>query len=238
MKTNLKPLIDEGYRYFAIDGSENANGVIVEKFKVPDDAKNFYETTQYVIYTADRLVEMLPDFFEIKEDSELDLTQILKDCPEGTPLYSPIFGEVKLKFVHEYNSPYPIEVIVSAIGPIKPENLPGIKYFTADGKYWGCYANDECLLFPSKDCRDWSQFVPPMPEHEPEQKPAHNFRPFDRVLVLDSDYGRWWAEFYSYYQGGDYPHVCVGGSSWQYCIPYEGNEHLNGTICEPKSGKV
>lgn len=149
-KTNLKPLIDEGYRYFAIDDSEDGlNGAIMGKFKVYDDAKNFYMDTLYVIYTADRLVKLYPDFFEIKEESasELDLTQVLKDCPEGTKLYSPLFGEVTL-----------FEIIDTPQRIIKVrDNRKVFWHFKEDGRYYNI-EESECLLFPSKGCRDWSTF--------------------------------------------------------------------------------
>ena len=89
----------------------------------------------------------------------LNLIEILKGCPAGTPLFSPIFGDVELSKVWEDNRTYPIEVMATPIGSTAQQ----IKCFAGDGKYLGCYANDDVLLFPSKDCRDWTDFVPPMP---------------------------------------------------------------------------
>lgn len=37
----------------------------------------------------------------------MNIAKILKNCPEGTKLYSPIFGELELVYIKD-NSPYPI----------------------------------------------------------------------------------------------------------------------------------
>ena len=82
-------------------------------------------------------------------NENLDLTEILKDCPEGTKLYSPIFGDVELVNVYNDNDgDYPIEVRSS------DNALDG---FTKDGRIFADY-DGECTLFPSKDQRDWSKF--------------------------------------------------------------------------------
>ena len=77
----------------------------------------------------------------------LNLVEILKDCPKGTKLYSPIFGDVKLVKVYN-DGDYPIEVKLS---DDKSEA------FTKDGKLFTEY-NGECTLFPSKYQRDWDKF--------------------------------------------------------------------------------
>lgn len=57
------------------------------------------------------------------------------------------------------------------------------------------------------------------------------FKPYDRVLVRDSDTEQWRADFFSHMKNGW--HVCTG-TICQYCIPYEGHEHLIGTTDKPK----
>lgn len=57
-----------------------------------------------------------------------------------------------------------------------------------------------------------------------------NFKPFDKVLVRDSDKYTWSAELFSFYRTKhSYPFRCIG-NAYSQCIPYEGNEHLLGTI--------
>lgn len=80
----------------------------------------------------------------------LDLTEILKNVPKGTKLYSTTHGDICFKFINYNDSVYPI---------VCYEN--GNEYhFTKEGKYHYNY-NGECVLFPSKEQRDWSKFKLP-----------------------------------------------------------------------------
>lgn len=83
-------------------------------------------------------------------NENLNLAEILKDCPKGTKLYSTIFGEVE--FV-DCDNLYQIVVAKES------------KYycFTSEGAFIFKnikYNLGECALFPSKDQRDWSKFNP------------------------------------------------------------------------------
>lgn len=61
----------------------------------------------------------------------------------------------------------------------------------------------------------------------------HQFKPWQPVLVRDSDVLIWKANFFSHYRKDrEYPFVCVWGS-YRQCIPAEGNEHLIGTNNSP-----
>ena len=78
----------------------------------------------------------------------MDLTKLLKD-KEGIELYSPIFGKCKLYKVNN-NGPYPIDVI---------DNNKLCHQFTKEGYYlYNVNLNPECLLFPSKEKRNWDNF--------------------------------------------------------------------------------
>jgi hypothetical protein len=88
----------------------------------------------------------------------LDLVKILAGCPKGTLLYSTIHGDVKFSGINDKEDGYPIRVGF-AIG----EHIGGAS-FTSDGLYFGCCSKAECVLFPSKDCRDWSLFKHPQQE--------------------------------------------------------------------------
>ena len=57
-------------------------------------------------------------------------------------------------------------------------------------------------------------------------------KPFDKVLVRDSKSSKWRANLFGY-KSMDEPYYCVY-ASWNYCIPYEGNEHLLGTTKDVK----
>lgn len=61
------------------------------------------------------------------------------------------------------------------------------------------------------------------------------FKPFDKVLVCLGEGSRWSAAFFSFYDKGlTYPYYAMGLSCYKYCIPYEGNEHLNGSKFKPE----
>lgn len=81
----------------------------------------------------------------------MNIAEILKYCPKGTKLYSTIFGEVIFKRVSSDKN-YPIKV--------KNWNNETC-VFTEEGKYLSPYKG-ECLLFPSKDQRDWNEFKIPV----------------------------------------------------------------------------
>lgn len=52
-----------------------------------------------------------------------------------------------------------------------------------------------------------------------------------KVLVRDSQSTKWLPAIWGFYNEDscDYHYEVVGGNSFSYCIPYEGNEHLRGT---------
>ena len=65
-----------------------------------------------------------------------------------------------------------------------------------------------------------------VPDNEPQ------FKPFEKVLVRDSDGQVWHISLYeSCGNGGFY---VLHGIYYKQCIPYEGNEHLIGTTGKPK----
>lgn len=59
-------------------------------------------------------------------------------------------------------------------------------------------------------------------------KPKCEFKPFDKVVVRDTEYSTWCADFFSHIDV-DYRYACVG-ATWSFCIPYnEETAHLLGT---------
>lgn len=84
-------------------------------------------------------------------NKNIDLVEILKDCPRGTKLYSTIHGEVKFEgIINDKNYP-----IVFKYSDIACEYYIGS--VTKDGRHKSKYCG-ECTLFPDKDQRDWSKF--------------------------------------------------------------------------------
>lgn len=66
-------------------------------------------------------------------------------------------------------------------------------------------------------------------------KPEHEFKPFERVLVRDDYDCTWELDFFSRKAGGDVElkYMCLT-TAWKFCIPYESNEHLLGTRNDPE----
>ena len=150
----------------------------------------------------------------------IDLTKILKDCPKGTKLYSPICGEVDFKEVGS-DEKY---IIVTKKGVYKYK-------FTEKGF---CYADEgeECLLFPSKEQRDWSEFTAPW--YKKDRFDPKTLQPFDKVLVYDIyDICEGWAcALCSHIRESEYPYSTSSGS-FKVCIPYnDETKHLIGTTDE------
>ena len=154
-------------------------------------------------------------------NENIDLTKILKDCPKGWKLYSPLCGEVKFDSITE-NSEFPITVLNETMGI----------YLTREGTYCTGIEEAECILFPSKDQRDWSKFTAPW--YKKDKFDPKTLKAFDRVLVRHECYHRWRCEFYSYIHddNGSYPYVAISGA-YKRCIPYnEETKHLVGTTEE------
>ena len=232
-----------------------------------------------------------------------NIAEILKDYPKGTKLYSPLCGECELSDEVNELEVYPITVYS------KDSESSLYFTFTKDGRYSAFTKNGECLLFPSKDNRDWETMrkkptfkpgnivvtvcdgiaildrpredisevwsyvanlntygtlytfethgVPVRlanmyeiyrlsrklaEEHlvynsekniiEPEKK-EHVFQPFEQVLVRDRDTDPWRPDIFSRMEDSQvYRYGCLRTVCSQ-CIPYKGNEHLNGTTDKP-----
>ena len=147
-------------------------------------------------------------------NEKLNLVEILKDCPKGTKLYSPVWGEVYFEKIlgHPY---YAISI----------NTISGNKCLTKEGCY--IIADDtECIIFPSQDQRDWSKFKPKKPKFDPT-----TLKPFEKILGRDEDNQKWNCGFFSHKNefNNAYPYRCVG-TPYTYCIPYnEDTMYLVGT---------
>lgn len=149
----------------------------------------------------------------------MNIAKILKDFPKGTKLYSSLFGELELIDVKN-SRPYPI-----ICRETQQDGAVRIREFTKDGKMLASDA--EHTLFPSRDQRDWDKFEMTDQEAKPQ------FKPFDKVLVRDSDHSKWECDIFSHLGDKEGIFVCIS-DWWRQCIPYEGNEHLLGTTIKPE----
>ena len=63
----------------------------------------------------------------------------------------------------------------------------------------------------------------------PDDTPACEFKPFDKVLVRNSSEQCWRANIFSHFSAEDEEYDCISGA-WDYCIPYnDDTAHLLGT---------
>ena len=221
----------------------------------------------------------------------INLVNILKHCPKGTKLYSPIFGEVTLYSVNNR--------IIDVIATKYNDETTHIE-FSRLGRLILGYSNAECVLFPSKDQRDWSKFqIPakrgdimmfidksavfmidtkkdtytdtiayagnnidfkigehifrsyiPASEDMKEElfaaideagyewdgktlKKKPQFKPFEKVLIRDSEEEKWRCTLYSHFEPSGIYHHSTNSGAYKMCIPFEGNEHLVGTTNNP-----
>ena len=154
-------------------------------------------------------------------NENIDLTKILKDCPEGTKLYSTIHGEVTLIDSNDTSQHYPISVRL---------NDKKVEIFTYEGKLLNKF-DGECILFPSKDQRDWSKFTAPW--YEKERFDPKTLKPFDKVLVSDEHHTRWRCSFFSHIVDQVHYKYFTSDSCYKFCIPYnDDTKHLVGTTDE------
>ena len=156
----------------------------------------------------------------------IDLTKILKDCPKGTKFYSTIYGEIEVTIISNDNN-YPIRIFCPTI--TKDIIVPLCK-LTKEGKYNNQF-NGECILFPSREQRDWSKFTAPW--YKKDKFDPKTLKPFDKVLVRDDMSHTWKCNLFSnIIKDGSYPYKCVG-NAYTYCIPYnDDTKHLVGTTEE------
>ena len=219
----------------------------------------------------------------------INLVNILKHCPKGTKLYSPVYGEVVLDSVQS-----------KSIYTLAKTNNGAtlVVEFTRLGRLHYEFSNSECVLFPSIDQRDWDKFRIPakkgdimmfddksavfmidamtddyvtiiayvdkystfrtggqmllnyIPASEDmkkkffdamdkagytwdgktlRKKQKSQFKPFEKVLVRDSESDKWRCAFYSHFEPSGIYHYVTTSGVYAICIPFEGNENLLGT---------
>lgn len=83
-------------------------------------------------------------------ETEINIVEILKDKPQGTKLYSSACGKCKLEEVDDKS--FKISFYNSKFGFMNG----GEGYLDKNGKL---YDDGECVVFPSKEMRDWSKFT-------------------------------------------------------------------------------
>ena len=153
-------------------------------------------------------------------NENINLCEILKDCPKGTKLYSKIHGNVALYRVDYNRELFYNGILYECLSNNDIEFIPEDKLYDKD--------KGEYILLPSKDQRDWSKFKCPKPKFDPK-----TLQPFDKVLILDT-YDVWQIELFSHIRGmkTDLWYQCLN-DYYSICIPYnDETKHLVGTTDE------
>ena len=151
-------------------------------------------------------------------NEKIDLTKILKDCPKGWKLYSSVYGDVSFQGIGDLV--YPIQV---------SNKRAGVVLLSEKGRF--LIGVGECILFPSKDQRDWSKFTAPW--YKKEKFDPKTLKPFDKVLVSDEHHTRWRCNFFSHIVDQFNYKYFISDSCYKFCIPYnDDTKHLVGTTDE------
>ena len=153
-------------------------------------------------------------------NENIDLAKILKNCPKGTKLYTTIWGEVNFVGISEN---------VCSLYPIRIYNEYDYVGLTKDGRYLINRKGAECILFPSKEQRDWSKFTAPW--YNKNKFDPMTLKPFDKIIARVEG-GIWFCELLSFIEQG---RNLIKGfvSYYNYCIPYnDETKHLVGTTEE------
>ena len=146
-------------------------------------------------------------------NENLNLVELLKNCPKSTVFYSPLLGECEFDHV----SPNYVYVMNCGIG----------RMFNNNGTFaYGGIISKEPMLYPSYKERDWSKFKIMQPKFNPK-----TLQPFDKVLARDTDNGEWSAMLFSHINNRGW--IKASGYTWKQIIPYnEETKHLVSTTEE------
>ena len=165
-------------------------------------------------------------------NEKLNLVEILKNVPKGTRLWSPVIGDCTFVEIDEKNKRGEDKKIGEGEEsyPIRCSTLNENDEWTfgSDGSFTN-YDSAECVLFPSKENKDWSTFKIPNKKHK-------HFESYQKVLIKDKFMPKyfWVAAVYSHFDELTNKHYLVG-ADWaedDEIISYDGNEDKLGKIVE------
>lgn len=165
-------------------------------------------------------------FVEAKDEQpqELNLCEILKNCPNGELFWSPLLGDVKLYDIDEEAKTIDVTTKGLATWEINANGTITIDDITSE----------VIMLYPSREQRDWTKVKY---EKKKEKFDPKTLKPFDKVLSR-YDGGCWSANLFSHIEeeNNKYRSTCsfvCNGSLVKFCIPYnDDTKYLVGTTDE------
>lgn len=150
----------------------------------------------------------------------MNLCEKLAGCPKGTKLWSPLFGECEFVALGEDMETYPDDYIVVDCDEM------GRTTFDKHGHYFS--STEECMLFPSRENRDWDSWECPKPKVE--RFDPETLQPFDKVLVRDDNSQVWQPALFAWRGVEDYYSVTCNNlwnEPFRCAIPYnDDTKHL------------
>ena len=152
-------------------------------------------------------------------NENIDFTKILENCPVGWEFWSDNYGNVRFNCI---NKSYDRPIFVKRTDG-------GNAYYTKEG-WCSKDFSASCLLWPSKDCRDWSKFTAPW--YKKDKFDPKTLQAFDKILLRDKC-GKWHCGSFSHInKDGNYKFGCFE-LKYKYYIPYnDETRHLIGTTDE------
>ena len=96
----------------------------------------------------------------------MNIVEIIKKAPKDHVYYCTVLGECRCS--GNDNDKYPIscDILSDADGKT-------LSFLTKDGKYFENTPDSECVLFPSRDNRDWAAFERELDGKPEEKKPLY-----------------------------------------------------------------
>lgn len=153
---------------------------------------------------------------EEPQKQELNLCEVLRDCPDGMPFWSPMLGDVTFMCVNG-------EYVTVEDKNKNSWDINSDSTLTIGGVHG--VKSEEPMLFPSRDQRDWSKWKLPKPKFDPKSLKA-----FDRVIVWDEINAEWFCANYSHRKKSNIFIAATTCGNYLRCIPYnDDTKHLIGT---------
>ena len=154
-------------------------------------------------------------------NEDVNLCEILRNCPKGTKFFSYIHGPVEFNGIDISNTDYPILIkTIDDDGNIIEDAL------TKGGRYSNHHKDSKCILVPSFEQPNWSKW------QYPNKFDPKTLKPFDKVLVRDRISTYWKPAFLSHITDWDeFNYQCISSiEGYNYCIPYnDDTKHLVAT---------
>ena len=122
-------------------------------------------------------------------NENINLCEILKDCPVGVEFWSPLADVVKFGGI--YNNQINVTLSDNTEWYIEPNGKMEMVELTAKS-----FISAEIMLYPSKDQRDWSKWECPQKSKKPKFDPK-TLKPFDKVVV-QGNYYTWKCGLFSH----------------------------------------